>query len=51
MGDCTEGNTVLILVAQHGRMGRNFTVDATNVADIEYDHKVVYGMKLHVGYY
>ena len=29
----------------------NFTVDATNVADIENDHKVVYGMKLPVGYY
>ena len=29
----------------------NFTVDATNVADIENDHKVVYGLKLPVGYY
>ena len=29
----------------------NFTVDATNVTDIENDHKVVYGLKLPVGYY
>ena len=29
----------------------NFTVDATNVEDIENDHKVVYGQKLPVGYY
>ena len=28
-----------------------FTVDATNVADIENDHKVVYGLKLPVCYY
>ena len=29
----------------------NFTVDATNVSDIENDHRVVYGLKLPVGYY
>ena len=29
----------------------NFTVADTNVADIENDHKVVYGLKLPVGYY
>ena len=29
----------------------NFTVEATNVADIENDHKVVYGLKLPVSYY
>ena len=29
----------------------NFTVDDTNVTDIENDHKVVYGLKLPVGYY
>ena len=29
----------------------NFTVDATNVADIVNDHNVVYGLKLPVGYY
>ena len=29
----------------------NFTVDATHVAYIENDQKVVYGLKLPVGYY
>ena len=29
----------------------NFTVDATNVADIENNHNVVYSLKLPVGYY
>ena len=29
----------------------NFTVNPTNVAYIENDHKVVYGVKLPVGYY
>ena len=28
-----------------------FTVDTTNVAEIENDHKDVYGLKLPVGYY
>ena len=51
MGDWTEGNTVHTLVIQHRRVGRNFTIDASNVAYIENDHKVVYGLKLPVGNY
>ena len=29
----------------------NFTVDVTNVANIETDHHVLYGLNLPVGYY